>query len=116
LYLWRDLKALFHELGPARATFVLIPVFVPIAGYFGLMFWLEWLTGWPEAYGFQCRGKCMAAMLWHSPALMTDPTLESVALFAVYWLFPGAAMIVLPNLLVRRKFKAWRQRIRPLKE
>lgn len=43
------------------------------------------LTGWPEAYGIECRRKCWGAYLFHSPRLLLRNDPNEFALFAVLW-------------------------------
>ena len=53
------------------------------------------LTGWPEAYGIECRRKCWGIYLFHSPRLLVHNDPNEFALFAVLW-----AVIWVPALVL----------------
>jgi hypothetical protein len=53
------------------------------------------LTGWPEAYGIECRRKCWGTYLFHSPRLLLHNDLNEFALFAVLWAVVWVPALVL---------------------
>lgn len=64
-------RRLYHALGPARYWTIMVGTVVFCIGFGTLVWWLSDKIGWPDAYGFQCRGKgCLFVELWHSPSLL----------------------------------------------
>ena len=53
------------------------------------------LTGWPEAYGIECRRKCWGTYLFHSPRLLLHSDMNEFALFAVLWAVIWVPAVVL---------------------
>ena len=53
------------------------------------------VTGWPEAYGIECRHKCWRTYLFHSPRLLLHNDLNEFALFAVLWAVVWVPALVL---------------------
>jgi hypothetical protein len=79
----------FDAVGPA--WFVVI-AFAAVAWFIGF-FWLMGKLGWPESYGFTCRGKgCLLDDMWHSPALLRHHIPYELGLFMCIWM-PAAAII-----------------------
>lgn len=63
----------------------------------GLVYaWLAGKIGWPEAYGFQCRGRgCFWVELAETPRLLRAATLYELLLFAWIWFMPAATAIAI---------------------
>lgn len=113
---WRALKELCQEIGVFRVAALFLVIGTPLLAFAALSIWLAERVGWPEDYGFQCRRKCVVSYMWHSPALLRDPSAASVALFVLIWAIPAGTLLVIAFVLVRRKLKAWKQRIRPMSD
>jgi hypothetical protein len=91
---------LYRGIGPARFWGLMIGVLAFIGGWTALDMWLSDKTGWPDAYGFHCRGRgCTLDNLWHSPALLHRHDPYELGLFASIWFLPavvaGAALYAL---------------------
>lgn len=70
--------------------------------------WLSDKIGWPEAYGFDCRGRgCFFQDLTHSPKLLRVGSGYELGLFALLWSLPafiaGVLIYALFKRLSRRK-------------
>jgi hypothetical protein len=83
------IAALWRELGPLRFLLFASVVAMIVAGFGWIHHSLTTATGWPEAYGFSCRRKCLLADMWHSPKLLAGGSGDELALFAVIWLLPS---------------------------
>lgn len=113
---WLDQQiGLFYALGPVRYWMIMVGTVVFAIGFGTLVWWLSEKIGWPDAYGFHCRGKgCLLTQLWHSPALLQNPNGYTLALFAVLWFIPATTGIAVTIILVRRALVRRRNRIRPM--
>ena len=59
----------------------------------GADMWLASKIGWPEAYGFDCRGRgCWIDNLSHSPKLLRGGSAYEIGLFALLWLLPAVVV------------------------
>ena len=66
--------------------------------------WLSNKIGWPESYGFNCRGRgCWIDNLSHSPELLRGGSSYELGLFALLWLFPAVIIGCAIYALVRRR-------------
>lgn len=95
-----DLRSSHAELGPRRFWLLMFATVTCILVLAGAKMWLEHKTGWPDAYGFHCRGRgCIIDDLIHSPALLRKGGRYEISLFALLWLVPaivlGAAIVAL---------------------
>ncbi len=110
-----DQRGLYHTLGPARYWTIMVGTVVFCIGFGTLVWWLSEKIGWPDAYGFQCRGKgCLFLELWHSPSLLQNPNGYALALFAALWFIPATTGIAVTIILARRALIRRRNRIRPM--
>ncbi|OYW16061.1 MAG: hypothetical protein B7Z39_02595 [Novosphingobium sp. 12-64-8] len=65
--------------------------------------WLQYVIGWPDDFGFHCRGKgCLLSDLWHSPALVERGGVLNWALFIYFWTVPAVMAGSLAIVLWRR--------------
>lgn len=102
-----ELKEYYQALGPLRFWSVI----GALVAWIGSGIWLQEAIGWPEAYGFQCRGRgCLFADIWHSPALLHHGGLLQWLLFAHFMTLPAIILITL-GIVVRRRLKQRRPRI-----
>jgi hypothetical protein len=109
-----DLATAYRELGPLRFTLlvgVTVTVILALAAAFTL---LAERIDWPEAYGFQCRRKCLFENMWHSPKLLAGGSGDELALFALIWFAPFVTAAIAIPILTRRWRKRRRERIRPM--
>jgi len=91
------------KLGLGFALGVIGAAVIPIAGV-GLFTWLKHKTGWPTAYGFNCTSKdCFFSYLFHSPALLQQPTLAEICLFVLMWFIPALIIAGLLAFLFQRR-------------
>lgn len=110
-----EMRELWRTVGPARFFLILGCVSLPIVAFGTTGWWLEDQIGWPEAYGFQCRGRgCLLENLWHSHKLLNVGSYYEVLLFAWIWFIPAATVILILVILARRRIKRRAARIRPL--
>ena len=98
-----EIVRLYRTLGPVRFIATFLSVLAIILSFVALQVWLEGITGWPEAYGFHCHGKCMIQNLWHSPALLHRATLSELGLFALIWFMPVLLLAVLIYALLKKR-------------
>jgi hypothetical protein len=85
-----------------------------IVGFGTIGWWIADIIGWPDAYGFHCRGKgCLWIELGHSYKLLRAATLYELLLFAWLWFFPASTVTTIIFILTRRWIRRRRDRIRP---
>lgn len=102
-----ELRESYRTLGPLRFWTIMGVLMAWLGG--GV--WLQVAVGWPEAYGFHCRGKgCLFTDIWHSPVLLHHGGLLEWLLFAHFMTLPGIFLVALV-IVVRRKFRQRRPRI-----
>ncbi|MCJ8156107.1 hypothetical protein [Sphingomonas sp. LaA6.9] len=66
--------------------------------------WLSNKIGWPEAYGFDCRGRgCYFQDLAHSPKLLHGGSVYELGLFCLLWLLPACVVVGVIFALFRRR-------------
>lgn len=87
------LAAARHD-GPATGHIALAQVVAAVAliipAYIGLGLLLQHELGWPERFGFSCRGRgCWISDIQHSPVLLNDPSAYRLGLFAYFWSMPA---------------------------
>jgi len=113
---WLDeQRGYYYTLGPLRYWTLIGGTVLFCVGFGTLIWWLSEKTGWPDAYGFHCRGKgCWLTQLWHSPALLQNPNGYALALFATLWALPATTGTAVTFILARRALARWRNRIRPM--
>ena len=111
---FRDLAALFRQLGALRFAMLFAVIGAPLVAYGVLFARLAANIGWPENYGFTCRRKCMFTNMWNSHKLLDAGTGPELALFALIWFLPVTVAVVSITLVARRKLKQRRERIRPM--
>ena len=89
---------------------------VIIVGFGTIGWWTADKIGWPDSYGFHCRGKgCLLIQLGHSYKLLRAATFYEVLLFAWLWLIPASTVLPIIFILTRRWIRRRRDRIRPLR-
>lgn len=74
---------------------VIIGFVVLVAGEIALYDYFSGRTGWPDAYGIECRRRCWPVFLINSPRLLLNGGMNELALFAVLW-----AAIMIPALIL----------------
>jgi hypothetical protein len=110
-----DLAALYRTLGPLRFTAIFVILTGLIVGYALVFMRLEESIGWPEAYGFSCRRKCLLVHMWHSPKLLAGGSANELALFAMIWCFVAVPVAIALPVVAKRWLKKRRGRIRPMR-
>jgi hypothetical protein len=114
LQTFRDLAALFRQLGALRFVLLFAAISAPLLAYGVVFARLAASIGWPEDYGFTCRRKCVASNMWNSHKLLAGGDGPELMLFALIWFFPVLGVVVSIALLAQRRLKQRRDRIRPL--
>lgn len=77
-------------LGRTRYWSLVVGTIIFCVGFGTLMWWLSEKTGWPDDYGFHCRGRgCELLYLMHSPELLARGGTYEIALFAALWFLPA---------------------------
>ena len=98
-----DLRSLHAALGPRRFWLLTFATIMFILVLAATKIWLEHKTGWPNAYGFHCRGRgCTIDDLIHSPALLRKGGRYEIGLFALLWLIPAVVLAAAIIILVKR--------------
>ena len=118
--MWRYLRHLQLELAGPRKVLGSVRFWLLMVGtvLFILLLaagdiWLSDKIGWPERYGFGCRGRgCFFEDLAHSPQLLRGGSMYELALFALLWLLPAIIVGVLIYALFKRLNR--RDHIRPM--
>jgi len=110
-----DMVAAYRELGPWRFILLVGGTVAVILAFAAIFFMFADRIGWPEAYGFQCRRKCLLVHIWHSPKLLAGGSGDELALFALIWFFPFVAAAIAIPIVARRWLKRRRGRIRSMK-
>lgn len=109
------MRELWRTLGAARFLLFFGCISVLTVACGTASWWIGKQIGWPEAYGFQCRGKrCLWVYLWHSHKLLSDGSFYELLYFAWLWFIPAATIIAIAVILIRRRIKRRATRIRPL--
>lgn len=100
-----ELKGYRDAFGSLRFWTLLIGTVLFILLFAGADMWLSNEIGWPDSYGFQCRGRgCWIEYLAHSPSLLRGGSVYELALFALLWSMPAiVAGCVIFALLKRRR-------------
>lgn len=93
-----ELRESYKALGPLRFWLIM----GALAAWIGCKVWLETVLGWPDAYGFRCRGKCLFQDIWHSPALLENGRPLEWLLFAHFMTFPTILLLCIGIFLRRR--------------
>lgn len=109
-----ELASAYRQLGPLRFSLIAGGTLAAILAVAIPLIILSEKVGWPEAYGFSCRRKCLALHMWHSPKLLDGGSRDEVLLFLVIWSIPLMTGGVVITVLLRRWLKRHRARIRPL--
>lgn len=107
LHLKIELKSYSKNLGSFRAWALGVGTVLFILLAAAADMWLSNKIGWPESYGFNCRGRgCWIDNLSHSPELLRGGSVYELSLFAVLWLLPAVIIGGIIFALVRR----WRSK------
>ena len=101
-------------MGALRFTVFLGLVTGIVGGLTFIFIGLSNSLGWPEAYGFHCRRKCVVANLWHSPKLLAGGSMNELALFALLWSPLIITLALALPTLMKRWIKRRQDRIRPM--
>ena len=81
-----ELKASYKKLGPLRFWAWLGGTILLILLWVGAQFWVSYKIGWPDSYGFECRGKgCLFVHMAHSAKLLRGGSAYELTLFALLW-------------------------------
>lgn len=112
---FRDLAALFRQLGAMRFIVIFGGLCAIILAYGYLYARLGQSIGWREDYGFTCRRKCLVADMWHSRKLLEGGTGAELTLFAMIWFIPAASGLIGFYLTAKRAMARRRDRIRPMR-
>ncbi|MCU0949333.1 MAG: hypothetical protein MUF47_13985 [Porphyrobacter sp.] len=110
-----DLASAYRQLGPVRFSLIAGGTLAAIVAVAIPLIVLSERLGWPEAYGFSCRRKCLALYMWQSPKLLDGGSRDEVLLFLVIWSIPLMTAGVVITVLLRRWLKRHRARIRPMR-
>lgn len=111
---FRDIAALFRQLGPLWFTIIFGGFAAALIGY-GIVFaMLADRIGWREAYGFSCRRRCLFVDMWHSRKLLEGGTGAELTLFAMIWFVPVMVTLIGVFFAAKRSLARHRDRIRPL--
>ena len=98
-----ELKESYRQLGLVRFCLFFGGLLAFLLGWAAAHFWLADKIGWPEAYGFQCRGRgCMWVEIWHSPALLKGGDAYELGMFALIWWLPALVVGCLIYALLKR--------------
>lgn len=107
-----ELRGYHADLGPFRFWAILTGTVLAILLLAGADMWLSDKIGWPEAYGFQCRGRgCLIENWMNSPKLLWGGSASELALFALLWWMPVVVVGCCFYALLRRRR---RNRIQPM--
>jgi hypothetical protein len=108
----KDYRALLREPG----FWVLLVATVLIVSILAVLYvWLSDTIGWPEAYGFRCRGRgCWIEHLMHSQKLLGGGSRNELAFFALLWWMPALLACTAVYTLVKRRLRN-RNPIQPMK-
>jgi hypothetical protein len=111
-----QMKDLWETMGPVRFIAFFGGLTACIVGLVIVHHWLAAKINWPEAYGFRCSGRgCLWIELGHSAALLRGASFYEVLLFLWLWLIPGSGALTAIVIVVRRRWKRFRNRIRPIR-
>jgi hypothetical protein len=109
------MREYYRIMGPARFTVFFGGLTALITSFAAAGVWLMNQIGWPEAYGFSCRGRgCWVDHMWNSPKLLKQGRALEQLLFAHFWLIPCLTASIVGVVLLNRWLKRRRTRIRPL--
>ena len=98
-----DLRSYHTVLGPRRFWLHMIATVTLILILAGIKMWLEHKIGWPDSFGFHCKGRGSTINdLIHSPALLRKGGSYEVCLFALLWLVPVIVLGAATGALVKR--------------
>lgn len=111
---FRDLAALFRQLGALRFTLLVGGLCAIILAYAYLYARLGQTIGWREDYGFTCRRKCMFTDMWHSWKLLEGGTGAELTLFALIWFVPTVGTAIGLYVTGKRAVALRRKSIRPM--
>lgn len=111
---FRDLAALFRQLGALRFTLVVGGFCAIVLAYGYLYARLGETIGWREDYGFTCRRKCMIEDMWNSWKLLEAGTGAELTLFAMIWFIPAVGAAIGLYAAGKRAVVRHRNRIRPM--
>jgi hypothetical protein len=114
LQTFRDLAALFRQMGALRFILLFGGLCAIILAYGYVYAWLGDTIGWREDYGFTCRRKCMVQDMWHSRKLLEGGTGAELSLFALIWFIPATGAVIGLYVTARRAIARRRARIRPM--
>ncbi|QNO29262.1 hypothetical protein EEB18_010180 [Sphingopyxis sp. OPL5] len=107
-----ETKALYSTLGPIRFSILMGGMIAFGLAFAGAEAWLSGKLNWPEAFGFQCRGRgCLFTKMGHSGQLLEAGGAYAWGLFALYWAMPAIAICAVIVIRLRRRR---RNPIRPM--
>ena len=107
-----ELRGYHKALGPVRFWAMLIGTVLVVLLLAGADVWLSDKIGWPEAYGFQCRGRdCWIQNWMHSPKLLRGGSAYELSLFALLWWMPT---VVVGCAIYGLRRRLGRHRTRPM--
>ncbi len=87
---WRTISGYLALLGPIRFWAMVVGTVLFILVIAGGYTWLRTEIGWPEVYGFGCRGRgCWIENLIQSYKLLRGGSAPELILFALLWLIPA---------------------------
>lgn len=99
-----ELREAHRQMGAARFWRLTAAVLGGIVCWTVIGIWLEGKVGWPEHYGFRCRGRgCWIDDLWHSPALLRTASPIELGLFAWIWSIPSMIPIAFIYARIRKR-------------
>ncbi len=110
-----NLRTSYQALGPLRFWLLLGGTILACVGFGIAHWWLAERIGWPDAYGFHCRGRgCLWREWFHSPLLLKSPNPYGLLLFALLWSVPAIVASTAVFVWLKRWLHRHRTRIRSL--
>ena len=83
---WLDeQRAYLKDVGPNRYWAMLLGTVLFLLIWVLSIGWASEQIGWPEAYGVECRRKCLVPWVWNSPRLLLDGSPPAIGMFALLW-------------------------------
>ena len=112
---FREMRGYYELMGPVRFSIFFGGLTVAMVAFGAIGWWLSQIIGWPEAYGFECRGRgCLWVHLSESPKLLRNRGAYEIALFIWFWFIPAGTSATVACVLFRRFLKRRRDGIRPM--
>ena len=116
MYPFSDLIELYRTMGALR-FFIFFGMLTAVLVAYGTVGWLlSDKIGWPDDYGFYCKGRsCLWIELYHSNLLLRKGHLYELLLFLWMWIIPMGMIVPAAFIVLKRWVKNRRNRIRPLR-